>query len=359
MRRWHTVLITFVASRLTICMLMGFSTMIVVPGESGPRGGFSGILTQGDASRYVEIASAGYGHGEDGLAKIGLFPLYPMAVRTVAVVLRDTAISAMFVSNIALLGVGILLKELLDLHYKDARISRIAVTFLMFSPASFFFSGAYVEATLLMLILGAWYAAATSRWRIASLTAACAAASHSLGLLVLLPLVAEYVSASRRQRIAFRETALLFLGPLLGCGAVLLFSWLRFGDALAPQRQSELWRSGLIAPWSAIAATELIPPFYRAFTLLMLGSAAALWCAGLLLKVRRSYLVYSGVLLVLYACSPALPSIARLLSIVFPLVVVLAVIVRRFTWSFEPLLACSFTLLAFCTILIANGHWMR
>jgi hypothetical protein len=104
---------------------------------------------------------------------------------------------------------------------------------------------------------------------------------------------------------------------------------------------------------------QLIPPFYRAFTLLMLGTAVALSCAGLLLKARRSYLLYSGLLLVLFACSPALPSIARWLSVVFPLYAILAVITRRFEWSFEPLLACSFTLLAFCTMLIANGHWMR
>ena len=151
----------------------------------------------------------------------------------------------------------------------------------------------------------------------------------------------------------------MLASPLLGCGGFLLFSWLRFGDALAPLRQSELWSGGLLAPWMVIAATELIPPFYRTFTLLMLGSAVALWCAGILLNVRRSYLFYSGVLLVLYACSPAVPSIARWLTIVFPLVVVLALLVRRIEWSFEPLLACSFTLLAFCTVLVANGHWMR
>ena len=358
-RRYRSVLITFAASRLTICMLMGFSTMIVVPGESGPRGGFSGILTQGVGAQYVEIATNGYGTGEAGSGTIGLFPLYPMIVRVVAVVVRDTAISAMLVSNLALLAAGILLKELLDVHYKDARISRTAVIFLMFSPVSFFFSGAYAEATLLMLTLGACYAAATRRWLIASIVATCASASHGLGWLILLPLLGEYLHAPRHERVAPRAGILLLAGPPLGLGAFLLFSWLRFGDALAPLRASELWNGGLVAPWNAIAATELVPPFYRAFTLLMLGTAAALWCAGLLLNVRRSYLLYSGVLLVLYACSPGLPSIARWLSVVFPLYVVLAVITRRFEWSFEPLLACSFTLLAFCTVLIANGHWMR
>lgn len=359
LRRWQSVLITFAASRLTICMLMGFSTMIVVPGESGPRGGFSGILTQGVGAQYVELAANGYGSGEAGPGNVGLFPLYPMIVRVVAVLVRDTAVSALLVSNLALLAAGILLKELLDVHYKDPTISRAAVTFLMFSPVSFFFSGAYVEATLLMTTLGAWYAASTRRWLIAGVVAACASASHALGLLILLPLMAEYLSAARRERVALRDGMLLLAGAPLGLGAILLFSWLRFGDALAPLRASELWNGGLVAPWTAIAATQLIPPFYRAFALLMLCSAAAVWCAGVLLKVRRSYLLYSGLLLVLFACSPALPSIARWLSIAFPLYVVLAVITRRFEWSFEPLLACSFTLLAFCTVLIANGHWMR
>lgn len=358
MRRWQSVLITFAASRLMIGILMVLSTMIVVPGQSGPRGGFSGILTQGVGAQYVEIATAGYGSGEAGLGKIGLFPLYPMAVRVIAVILRDPAISAIVVSNLALLVAGILLKELLDLHYRDPRISRAAVTFLMFSPVSFLYSGAHVEATLLMLTLAAWYAASTRRWLVASVVASCASASHPFGLLILLPAVGEYLKVARAERVALRDGFLLLAGAPLGLGAFLLFSWLRIGDALAPLRAFELWNRGLVSPWTAVAATQLIPPFYRAFTLLMLGAAAAIWCAGLLLKVRRSYLLYSGLLLVLYACSPALPSIARWLSIAFPLFVILAVITRRFEWSLEPLLACSFTLLAFCTVMIANGHWM-
>ena len=361
-RRWRTVLVAFVASRFVIALLMGFSSMIVVPGEHGPRGGFIGILTQGQGVTYLEIAQSGYAGGESGRSLAGFFPFYPFLVQVVAVVFRDAAFSAILISNVALLAAGILLKELLDRHHHDSRTSSTAVAFLMFGPVSFYFSGAYVESTFLMLTLAACFAAVTRRWSIAALTGALASMSHVLGVFVLLPLVFEFLNARRRDQRPNATSAahalLLAIAVPLGLAAFMGFCWFRFGDALAPIRASEFWLAGFVAPWDAISATTLIPPFYRAFTLLMLCSAAALLCAGIFAKVRASYLVYASVLIVLYTCSPALPSLPRWLSIVFPLYIVLAVVTRRIEWLYEPLLACSFTLLAFCTIMAANGHWI-
>ena len=362
MRRYQDVLIAFVTSRFIIALLMGFSSMIVVPGENGPRGGFIGILTQGDAARYLQIATSGYGSGADALANIGLFPLYPLLVGAVSLVLRDAAISAILISNFALLAAGILLKELLDRQYGERSISRSAVTFLMFSPLSFFFSGAHAESTLLMCTLGALLAAASGRWRIAAAAGACASAVSALGVIVLLPLALEYFAARRgryRQSATISDGILLFALVPFGGALHLCWSWFQYGDPLAPLAASEWFRAGLVTPWESIGMLSLIPPFYRAFTLLMLGSAVALWCAAVLLKVRASHLIYAAALIAIYACSPALPSIGRWLCIVFPLYIALAVLTKRLESAFEPLLACSLTLLAFCTILVANGHWMR
>lgn len=342
---------------------MGFSTMIVSPGENGPRGGFGGILTQGDGERYLTIATNGYGTADAALANADLFPLYPFIVWLVSVVFRDAAFTAILVSNLALLGAGILLKELLDREEQGEHVSGAAVTFLMFSPASFIFSGAYAESLLLFLTIGAWLAARMGRWTLAAIAGACAAASHSVGVFVLLPLALEFVTIARhdsqRGSTRVRDGLLLIVGVPLGCAGYLYFTSLRFGDAFAPFRVSTLWGAGFVPPWQAIARTEMIPPFYRTVALLMLFTAAAIWCAGVLLKVRWSYLAYVAFLLGLYSCSTALPSITVWLSIAFPLYIILAVITRRFDWTYEPMLACSFTLLAFCTVLVANGHWLR
>jgi hypothetical protein len=103
----------------------------------------------------------------------------------------------------------------------------------------------------------------------------------------------------------------------------------------------------------------LLPKFYRHFSLLMLSLALVIWAAGVFLKVRASQLAYAALLLLVYTCTADLASVARELSAAFPFFIILAVASRRFEWSYEPLLACSFTIFSFCTLLAANGHWMR
>ena len=362
LHRWSWVLITFIASRLIIAGLIRLSRMIFYHGEFWQRNGITGVLTQGDGARYLEIASSGYGVGQESIANVGFFPLYPAIIRVFALVF-EPAMAAMVVSNIALLGAGILLKELVDWHYKQPRITNAAVTFLMFSPVSFLFSGAYPESTFLVLALGAFYAAARSRWLTAALCGMAVALTSSIGFLIVVPLAIEYLRRERDaedapQASPIQRLLLLAIVPL-GCIAFLLFSYLRFADFFAPFANSPLWLGGFIPPWTSIAETQLLPKFYRNFTGLMLCLGFATWIAGILLRVRASYLVFAGLLLAAYACSPSLASIARQLSVVFPLFVILAVLSRRVESTYELLLASSFTLFSFCTLMAANGHWMR
>jgi hypothetical protein len=361
LQRWGWVLAMFVASRLIIAFLTRLSRMIFAPGEYWQRNGITGMLTQGDSERYLHIAAAGYGTGAEAAANVGSFPLYPALIRVFSIIF-EPAMAAMVISNIALLAAGILLKELVDLHYKEPRISRAAVTFLMFAPVSFFFSGAYPEATLLAFTLGAFLAAAKGRWLAAALCGAAASLTSSIGVLVFVPLAIEAFrrrdADDRSQSPRAAQLASLALIPL-ACAAFLLFSYLRFGDAFAPIRASHVWAGGLAAPWTSIGAIELLPKFYRNFSGLMLSIGGALLILGIVLRVRASQLVFAALLLAVYTCTADVASIARELSIVFPFFIILAVASRRFQWSYEPMLACAFTVFSFCTIMAANGHWMR
>ena len=359
LRRWGWVLVTFVASRLIIAFLTRLSRMIFYRGEFWPRNGITGMLTQGDGERYLHIAGTGYGTGAEGLAHVGFFPLYPALIRVFSVIF-EPPMAAMVVSNLALIIAGILLKELVDLLYNDTRISNAAVTFLMFSPLSFLFSGAYPEATFLALALGAFLAAARGQWLAASLCGAAVALTSAVGWIIVVPLALEYFRSGDARAAARRAAggALLALIPL-ACGAFLLFSYLRVGDPLAPFRAAPVLEGGAVAPWVSLASAEWLPKFYRHFTLLMLAFALLLFGAGLLLKVRASHLLFAALLLLAYTCSAGFASIARELNVVFPFFIILAVLTKRLDWLYEPMLASTVTIFAFCTILSANGHWMR
>lgn len=362
--RWRWVVLAFASSRLITLGVMKLSQMIIVGGEYwNKKGGVYGALTSWNGKHYLEVANEGYSYAGDLATTLGFFPLYPAFTTLASLLTQDTGLAAIIVSNIALLVAGILLSELVEEEYERPRLSRMAVMFLMFSPVSFFFSSAYAESTFLALSLGAWLAALRSRWAVAALCGIAAAATHSIGFLLVVPLLIE--SQRQRQKPAASSDSRRAQGALLvaliplGCIFHLLYAQVSFGDFLAPLRAAELWERGVELPWQAVDNAETPRRFYIWFTTSMLFAAVALVGVGAWLKLRASYLVYAALLVGLYAFSSSLPSIARYVSVVFPLFVALALLCERYDWLYEPLLACSFTALAFCSVLSANGYWMR
>ena len=361
--RWQWVIIAFVASRLLIYMLIRLSRMILIRGEHWLREGVFGILTQESAARYLEIAARGYGKKRDVAPKLGLFPVYPKVVDFFSGIFASEALAGIVVSNAALLAAGILLKELVAFEYKNERLSRAAVAFLMFGPVSFFFSCAVPEALFLALVLAAFLAAVKGRWLIASLCGMVASATTGIGVLILIPLLHLYLgsgdSGAAETRGRPRRNGLFLALVPLGLIAFLLYSEVKYDKSSAPFENAEMWRSGLLLPWQMVAALRALPPFFGYFTAMVLGSAAVLWFAGLRWKMRPAYLIYGAILIIACACTSDLPSIARYLSVAFPLYIAAALASERLRWAYEPLLTCSFTALAFCTIMYANGHWAK
>jgi hypothetical protein len=359
------VLLAFATSRLIVYWLIRLSKMIIVPGPFWHHGGIQSVLTQGAGLQFLRVAQDGYSSAEISLA--GFFPFYPGVVHAFAFVVRSHALAALVISNICLLIAGILLKELLELDYPDRRISRAAVMMLMFSPAAFFFSSAYSESTFLILALAAFLAARRNRWLLASVAGMCLGITSPVGVLILIPLAWEYLGASATGSVN-RRALFLALIPM-GCGVFLLYAHIKFGNALAPFTSSELWRgadispaemsSPALSPTDSLADTRSLSPFYRYFTAVILASGIALFALGAVMKVRRSYLVYAALLILVFALAKDLPSIARHLAVVFPLYVALALLAVRFAWAYELAFVSSVAVMGFCTILAATGHWMR
>ena len=361
--RWQWVIIAFVVSRLLIYMLIRLSRMILIRGEHWLRDGVAGVLTQDGAARYLEIAAHGYGKKRDVAPKLGLFPVYPKVVDFFSGIFASEALAGIVLSNVALLAAGILLKELVAFEFKNERLSRMAVAFLMFGPVSFFFSCAYPEALFLALVLAAFLAAVKGRWLVASLCGMAASATSVLGVLLVIPLLHLYWSSgnggSGEARRRWRPNALFLALVPLGFAAFLIYSEVKYDKSSAPFENAEMWRSGLLLPWQIGAALRALPPFFSYFTPMVLGSAAALWLITLRWKMRPAYLIYAAIVIVACSCSSDLPSIARYLSVAFPLYIAAGLVSERVRWAYEPLLTCSFTALAFCTIMYANGHWAQ
>ena len=339
----------FIASRIVMLVVALLSQTIVVDGQFTRRGdGYLRLFLNWDAAAYLQIARDGYAIAAEGGSTLGYFPLYPLLVSIVALLTQHAAVAAMIVSNACLLGAGILLNELVRLDYPDQRIRRAAVAFLMFSPVTFFSSGAYVDSTFLLLALGALLAARNGNWKAASTCGLGLSLTHIAGVLILIPLAIEFARARRSDRRPLVATDALLLALIpLGTAAFLVYSHQRFGQAWpAPPPE-----------FSTTKPSESTAPYYALLFSTILGAGVLAVAAGFLLRIRWSYLTYAVVLIVTCVATAGVQLTPRALSVAFPLFIALALLARRFEWSYEPLLAVTFVLLAFCTAMAANGYW--
>lgn len=368
--RW--VLAAFVTSRLLIFAVIMLSRLIFVRAESWHPGGLLSVLGQWDGDLwYLEIARNGYSFSTVQPSPMPFFPFYPMLVKLVSFVFHDMRIAAFVVSHSCLLAAGLMLHALISVDYKDPRVSRVAVTFLMFNPAAFFFSHAYTESTFLMLAIGSFLSAIKGRWLLAGVLAMCLSATRNVGILIGLPLFIEYVRQfSGRPLAGLLHPRVLLLGLVpLGLGGYMLFSYVKFDDPLAFVHASKVWGRTFTSPRETFASLERYEPFLKWWFLTTMGAALLLWLGSfhlrtrahhlvLYFRVRPSYLVFVAMLIATYWCASSMEAWPRFLSVAFPLYIILGVVASRFRWAYEPLLAGSITMLTIAIVLSASGFWI-
>lgn len=148
-----------------------------------------------DSTWYLKIAEAGYSAAEP--ARSAFFPLYPALISVVSAPLGGSLLAAGL-----LISWGCALAFLTLLHRtvaaaRDAATATTVVRVAAFVPPAVFLSAVYTEALFLVLSLGALVAARRDRWAWAGGLAAFAASCRSIGVLLVLPLLVEYLWGRR------------------------------------------------------------------------------------------------------------------------------------------------------------------
>jgi len=341
------------------------SRAAITKGQYWQPGGLRRVLVQWDGFWYLDIARHGYSFSAQHQSPMGFFPLYPLLTKAVSYAVPFEPrldFAAIILSNVCLVAACFLLYELIRVDYENPAVARLAIVFLLFSPVSFFFSGAYAESLFLMVTTGSLLAAVRGRWLVASLLGMAAAGTRHIGVLILLPLLIEWVRQHREGPVRLRALARpqgvsLALVPM---GAVLFFtySYLRFNDFLAYFKASKQWGRRFTSPVTTFQSAAHYSLFHRWLFFGLLVAAVVLLVAGVRLKVRTSYLAFGAALVAVYLSSGTMEAMPRLLSIVFPLFVILALIAVRYRLAYEPLLATSVGVLGLCTVVYANGYWI-
>ncbi|MCB0076648.1 MAG: hypothetical protein KDD73_04425 [Anaerolineales bacterium] len=291
-----------------------------------------------DSSYYIEIARDGY--GADGNAStLAFFPLYPLLMRWVALGSTDPAVLpavGVLISNAALALTSLYFYRLVAIDHGEAVAARALWLMLCF-PTGFYLSVVYTEGLFLMLAVGAFWAARQRRWWLAAMLAAASAATRSVGLLLIVPLLWEWFRQPVRRA---QEGAWLLLIPA-GLGAYMLFQAIAFGDPLRFTAAQALWgRSTSLA-----ALADRVRGIVTRLQLVQQGGtlenagqwliefafvfAALSFMVVMGRKVRASYQFYFLLGLLMPLSTLQFTAMPRLLLVLFPMYIALALALRR------------------------------
>jgi hypothetical protein len=363
---WTSRLVVFASGVLAVLFFGRASgTGAFDPAElTAPFGYFGNLLVapfaRWDSVWYLAIAHGGYGHEA---TRTAFFPLYPLLLRGVGLVIGSDLVAGVVVSLVAFATSLVLLYRLVALELDD-RHARAAVMLLAFCPMAYFFSAVYSESLFLALSLGCILAARHGRWAVAGILGGLGAASRNSGMTLIVPLVLLFLYGPRADRPRpleragwrrvlprHRVTPALAWSLLVpaGLGAYVAYLALTTGDGLAPFHVQQVWYRHFAGPfggvWTgAVAAWEGLrqlihgppPPLYfdkaggdpllvagqnlMLFAFLVLGAVAVV---GALRRLPAAYGGYALAALVLplsYPVSPQpLASLPRYEVVLFPL----------------------------------------
>ena len=265
-----------------------------------------GVWQRFDTIWYTKIATQGYAQG-DGTSVF--FPLYPLLTRFVGnVFLGNYMLGGIIISNIAYFLALVYLYKLSQLEF-DSQVATRAVVYLSVFPTAFFLLGVYTESPFLLFAVSAFYYARKGNWLAASIMGLLAALTKQLGLLLLLPLLYEYLAERGFAIRSVRLNVLLLSLIPIGTLAFLLFRHFYIGEPLLTETYRIRWAVNASWPWSnvidsltAIFNTGRFPPLNPEDTLLrrIFYNSFDLACVGLFLflsvvsfrRLRLSYGLY-------------------------------------------------------------------
>ena len=320
-----------------------------------------------DALWFLGIASRGYDATNGTLV---FFPGYPLLIRGVSPLVGGHPLAAgLLVSNLCAFGSLVVLYFLSASEWDEA-VARRAVVYLAVFPTSFFLLAPYSESPFLLLALVSLWAARRGRWAVAGLAGAAAAATRNVGILLVLPLLAEAIHRAREgQREGLAARVAWSVAPVIGTAAFLGFARAVAGDWLAPVHQQATWQRELAFPLLTVFRGTGIafrflgnyPGGYHLMDWLVVAPAlaAGVWVA---LRTRLLYGVYTWAMLLapLSFVFPPRPfmSLPRFLLPIVPILWAPAVWARRRPGVHTAVVAASVAARGALTILFVTWYYV-
>ena len=359
---WGTALAAVAVSRLL--WLGVFVAVLAVDFPSTPLAtGIHDHLVAWDAISYLSIAVHGYPVHLD--YRDAFLPGFPLIVRVVMIVTRDD-VTASWAVNAVAETVALWYLGRLMLGERDQASATFSVWLLALAPAALFLIAPFTESTFIASAAASLYYARAGHSGKAIGAAAVACALRLTGLALIPALALEQL-----RRTGWRPQPALFLVLLAALPLVVygVYMQIHIGDALALLHADQLPAFGLqpTPPWTGFATTwhtlvnatngETRSIFARevAFGLLGLVLCASMWASS---RIPRSLALYCTIAWLMTASLPFWRSQPRYSLALFPAVLLISDLTRRFPRVRQPMLAASVVLMCAGTWIFAQGRWL-
>ena len=176
---------------------------------------------------FLETTEEWFQSGDDvgRVVQLVFLPGYPLAVYPVYRILGNDVVAGLLVSCAAFPAACCVLYRLLRLD-RDHRTALRTVVMLLLLPGGFFFVAPMSESLYLLLALSALYCFRKKRYLMAGLFGAYCAFTRTVGLLLVAPLVLEWIHAFPKPHQGRKKWTLGALSVLLVPVGFLAYMWI-------------------------------------------------------------------------------------------------------------------------------------
>lgn len=326
-----------------------------------------------DSGHFTAIAN----HGYDVAWRTAFFPLFPLLERGGAFFTHDPFIAGLIISNLAGLGMLVVLYRLVQEDFDAERAFRTALYLSVF-PTAFFFMAAYNESLFLLLTLLSFYHMRRGNWWLAGLFGLLASLTRSAGIVLFLPFCYEYLRQHHFSIKNVRFSVVSSLAIPAGLGLFALYCYYTFHDPLSFSHAQVAWDRQLHTPWSGfinsfrVIFNRHVLSFDSIHNVIDLSACLfilALVVLGLVGPWRfpRAYWVYGIYAVLIYIFSVIFPiggsgnaplgAFSRYMLEVFPAFIVLAALGKK-PWFNLYYLVLSVSILSFMLLQFLTGRWI-
>lgn len=319
----------FVVSRVVLTAIGIIGNSVISHRDLANFPGFLKVWEVWDSDHYLAIAQYWYPKTTDvsQMTNYVFFPLYPLLTKLLAFVTSDYLAAGLVVSSACLFVACYYIYRLAALD-TDERTALRSIKYLFLFPTAFILSGVFTESLFLALSVACFYYARKGNWTASGILGALASVTRPYGIVILVPMLFEYLRSIRFDPRKIDRNALALLITPLGMALYMAYEYYMTGDFLVFAHAQALWSFTLQSP-----ATQLLMRFTEMgmdvrFNAILTVVAMLLLVLGYK-KIGVSQLAYGLLLILIPLCSAGSAwSMSRYILAVFPLFIICAAYVK-------------------------------